>query len=46
MKVTEILAAAGLRDAELTGGTLPVHSPIDGAEVARVAETRADEMGR
>ncbi len=46
MTAADILAAAGLSDAELTGGTLPVRSPIDGAEVARVAETRADEMGR
>ena len=40
----ETLAAAGLTRAELTGGTLPVHSPIDGAEVARIAETPLADM--
>ncbi|MBL9051702.1 MAG: aldehyde dehydrogenase family protein [Tabrizicola sp.] len=44
MTHAEILAAAGLSTAELTGGTLPVRSPIDGAEVARVHETRGPEM--
>ena len=39
-----ILAAAGLTPAQLTGGTLPVRSPIDGAELARVHETPAAEM--
>ncbi|ATX67048.1 L-piperidine-6-carboxylate dehydrogenase [Roseinatronobacter bogoriensis] len=38
------LAAAGLTKAELTGGTLAVYSPIDGAEVAQLHETPADEM--
>jgi aldehyde dehydrogenase (NAD+) len=37
----EILAANGL--AGLTG-SLPVHSPIDGAEIARVPETAPGEM--
>ena len=35
----QILAAAGLGAAELTGGALAVRSPIDDAEVARVRET-------
>ncbi|MBL9046159.1 MAG: aldehyde dehydrogenase family protein [Tabrizicola sp.] len=39
-----ILAAAGLTQTDLTGGTLPVRSPIDGAEIARVHETPASEM--
>ena len=39
-----ILAAAGLTQADLTGGTLPVRSPIDGAEIARVHETQASDM--
>ncbi len=39
-----ILAAAGLTQADLTGGTLPVRSPIDGAEIARVHETESREM--
>jgi aldehyde dehydrogenase (NAD+) len=38
------LSAAGLTDADLTGGTLSVRSPIDGAELARIAETPAAEM--
>ena len=40
----DVLAAAGLTEAELTGGTLAVRSPIDGAEVARVAETEPSEI--
>ncbi|PTX05264.1 aldehyde dehydrogenase family protein [Pararhodobacter aggregans] len=40
----EILAACGLDAATLNGGTLAVHSPIDGAEIARLAETPAAEM--
>lgn len=44
MTHAEILAAAGLTQADLTGGTLAVHSPIDGAELARVHETTAAEM--
>jgi aldehyde dehydrogenase (NAD+) len=39
MTHAEILAAAGLSRTELTGGTLAVRSPIDGAEIARVHET-------
>ncbi len=38
------LVAAGLTKAELTGGSLAVYSPIDGAEVAHLHETTADEM--
>lgn len=40
----DVLLAAGLTEAELTGGTLAVRSPIDGAEVARIKETPAEEM--
>ena len=40
----ETLAAAGLSEAELAGGTLAVHSPIDGAEVAKVKETKPSDM--
>ncbi|OYX42744.1 MAG: aldehyde dehydrogenase family protein [Rhodobacterales bacterium 32-67-9] len=40
----EILKAAGLTNADLTGGTLAVHSPIDGAEIAKVRETDAADM--
>ncbi|MBS3979698.1 MAG: aldehyde dehydrogenase family protein [Rhodobacteraceae bacterium] len=39
MTHTAILTAAGLTQADLTGGTLPVRSPIDGAEIALVRET-------
>ena len=41
---SDVLAAAGLTTSELTGGDLSVRSPIDGAEVARVAQTPASEM--
>ncbi|MBN8629701.1 MAG: aldehyde dehydrogenase family protein [Rhodobacterales bacterium] len=44
MTHAEILAAAGLSKSDLTGGTLAVHSPIDGAEIARVHETGAADM--
>ncbi|WP_333817013.1 L-piperidine-6-carboxylate dehydrogenase [Tabrizicola sp.] len=44
MTHAEILAAAGLTAADLTGGSLAVHSPIDGAEIARVQETQAADM--
>jgi aldehyde dehydrogenase (NAD+) len=44
MTHAEILAAAGLTQADLTGGMLPVRSPIDGVEVARIHETPATEM--
>ena len=40
----DILKACGLTPAELTGGTLTVRSPIDGAEIARVHETSAADM--
>ena len=39
----EIFKALGL-SAEVTGGTLIVHSPIDSTEIARVAETAASDM--
>lgn len=39
-----ILAAAHLTEADLSGGTLPVTSPIDGREIARVRQTEAAEM--
>ncbi|MBC7676020.1 MAG: aldehyde dehydrogenase family protein, partial [Rhodoferax sp.] len=44
MTHAETLKAAGLTQADLTGGTLPVHSPIDGAEVARIGETQLADM--
>ncbi|MCC0080626.1 MAG: aldehyde dehydrogenase family protein [Rhodobacter sp.] len=40
----EILTACGFDAATLTGGTLAVHSPIDGAEIARIAETPLADM--
>lgn len=44
MTHAEVLNAAGLTEAELQGGTLAVTSPIDGAVVAHVQETRPDQM--
>jgi aldehyde dehydrogenase (NAD+) len=44
MTHAEILAAAGLSTADLTGGTLAVRSPVDGAALAQVRETPATEM--
>jgi aldehyde dehydrogenase (NAD+) len=40
----QILKAAGLTPADLTGGPLAVRSPIDGTEIARVHETNPAEM--
>jgi len=44
MTHAEILAAAGLTAADLSGGSLVVRSPIDGAELAHVREAAAEEM--
>ncbi len=39
MTVNDVLENAGLKEAELLGGSLSVLSPIDGAEIARVNQT-------
>ena len=44
MTHAEVLKRNGFTDAEITGGSLSVRSPIDGVEVARVAETSASDM--
>ena len=44
MTHAQVLKSAGLTDADLTGGTLAVRSPIDGALVAQVRETAAADM--
>ena len=44
MTHADVLTKNGFTNAELTGGTLTVRSPIDGAEVAKIAETTLDEM--
>jgi len=44
MTHADILQANGLSQAELTGGTLAVRSPIDGELVAHVHETDAADM--
>lgn len=41
---SDILKAAGLNQADLTGGTLTVSSPIDGADIGQVKETSLDAM--
>ncbi|MGB3317220.1 MAG: aldehyde dehydrogenase family protein [Albidovulum sp.] len=46
MSHNDIIKAAGLTEAEVTGGALAVHSPIDGAEVARVRETDPADMAK
>lgn len=38
MNHSGVLKAAGFEASELSGGTLTVKSPIDGADVARIAE--------
>ena len=44
MTIEDVLERAGLTAAELKGGSLPVRSPIDGAEIARIRETPAADM--
>ncbi|HQU68606.1 MAG TPA: aldehyde dehydrogenase family protein [Albidovulum sp.] len=44
MSHMDVLKAAGLTQADLTGGTMAVCSPIDGTEVAKVRETAAADM--
>lgn len=44
MTHAETLKAFGFTDAELSGGTLEVRSPIDGAVIANVHETNPAEM--
>jgi aldehyde dehydrogenase (NAD+) len=44
MAYTDILAANGLKKAELTGGPLAVHTPIDGAEIAQIKTHAPDEV--
>ncbi|MES0881001.1 L-piperidine-6-carboxylate dehydrogenase [Roseibium sp. SCP14] len=45
MEHAQVLSALGFSGEELSGGTLGVRSPIDGAEVARIKETPASEIG-
>ena len=40
----DILERLGFTPAELSGGSLAVRSPIDGAEIARIRETPAADM--
>ncbi len=44
MNTADVLANLGLSPDEISGGTLAVVSPIDGAEIARVPETSAAQM--
>ena len=44
MSHADALKAAGFTERDLAGGTLAVHSPIDGAEVAHVRETDPADM--
>ncbi len=44
MAHSDILAANGLRKADITGGTLVVRSPIDGAEIARLKTHDPDDV--
>ncbi len=44
MAHTDILKANGLRKTDISGGTLAVHTPIDGAEIARVKTHSPDDV--
>ena len=45
MNYTEILNRLGIGEAEVTGGSLTVRTPIDGSEVAQVTELAPEKMG-
>jgi aldehyde dehydrogenase (NAD+) len=44
MAHADILAANGLHKADLTGGTLAVRTPIDGAEIARLKTHEPEDV--
>jgi len=44
MNSSEILKASGFTSAELTGGTLVVHTPIDGSEIASLKTHSTDDV--
>ncbi|WP_298984495.1 aldehyde dehydrogenase family protein [uncultured Roseibium sp.] len=44
MEHSQVLSALGFSTSELTGGTLAVKSPIDGAQIAQVHETPLGDM--
>lgn len=44
MEHSQVLSALGFSTSELTGGTLAVRSPIDGAQIAQVHETPLGDM--
>ena len=44
MMSQDVLERAGFGAAELSGGSLAVRSPIDGAEIARIAETPLSDI--
>ncbi len=44
MNSTEILKAAGFTPAELVGGTLVVHTPVDGSEIACLNAHSSDDV--
>jgi len=44
MSHLNILQAAGFTAAELSGGTLAVHSPVDGSEIARLQTHSIDDV--
>jgi aldehyde dehydrogenase (NAD+) len=44
MKATDIFAKLDMTTADLTGGDLIVHSPVDGAELARLRQDSAEDV--
>ena len=44
MTYESILAAAGLEEADLSGGTLAVRTPVDGTEIARLKAHTPDQV--
>ena len=44
-ELLSVYKRCGIEPAEYQGGTLTVHSPIDGAQLAQLHETPASQMG-
>ncbi|HEY9038845.1 MAG TPA: aldehyde dehydrogenase family protein [Roseovarius sp.] len=44
LSLKTVLANLDLKESDLTGGTLAVHSPVDGSQMAKLTETKAADM--
>ncbi len=44
LSLKTVLANLDLKEGDLTGGTLAVHSPVDGSQMAKLVETKLGDM--